>query len=359
MTKSKGFFGLVGTAIFFFLFSTRVSAANIGTVVPVLGQVVDLVHDAARNLVYLANPSRNQVEIYSVSTGRLTGSIPTGLQPASLAMSPDGNTLYAANVGSFTLSVISLNVQRVDTDFFVGSRPDAIAVGNDGKIVLLGTAGLLRLDPATGQTQPVPISPPATPPAGLPVTPVSPTPAGFLAGLVTAANGNLIIGLSTNRLFVYEVASGSVLRSRNVTGLRAILSASPDGSRFMAGPFLFDTRTMAILGRAGTVSPTLTGGSVFSADGNDVYATFSTQNAINPLNTNNPQNTGAIVIPGTPTTTQGALQILRASSLTPELGLRLPEQITSKIISSSDGAMLFANSTSGMLVIPVGQLNNL
>jgi uncharacterized protein (TIGR03437 family) len=354
---------LCGVLVFVFVLSTSLFAANIGTVVPVLGQVADLVHDGARNLVYLANPSRNQVEVYSVGTGRLVTSILTGLQPASLAMSPDGATLYAANVGSFTISIINLNTQRADTEFFIGSRPDAIAVGNDGKIVILGTTGLLRLDPATGITQPVPITPPPTPPAGLPITPVSPTPAGFLAGLITTANGNLIIGISTNRLFVYEVTSGTVLRSRNVTGLRAILSAAPDGSRFMAGPFLFDTQTMAILGRTGTVSPNLTGGSAFSRDGNQVYATFSTQSPINPLNTNtNPQN--AAVLPGgipSPITTgtTSVLQIMRSASLTPELGLRIPEPITSKLIVSPDGGTLFANSSSGLLVIPVGQLPNL
>src|SRR5262245_39889915 len=352
---------LLALAIPLFVLAGSTYAATIGTVVPIVGQVADLVHDGSRNLVYLANTGRNQIDIYSVGNGRLAGSIVTGLQPASLAMSPDGNTLYAANVGSFTISVINLNTQRADTEYFIGSRPDAIAVGKDGKVVILGTAGLLRLDPSTGQILPVPISPPPTPPAGLPVTPTSPTPAGFLAGLVATANGNLIIGMSTNRLFVYEVASATVLRSRNVTGLRAILSAAPDGSRFMAGPFLFDTQTMAILGRTGTISPTLTGGSVFSVDGNAVYATFSTQAAINPLNTaSNPQSTPIGIIPGIqPTVAGGVLQILRSSSLTPDLGLRLAEPITSKIITSADGNTLFANSLSGLQVIPVGQLNNL
>jgi uncharacterized protein (TIGR03437 family) len=341
------------------------SAATIGTVVPVVGQVADLVYDTTRNLVYLANANRNDVEIYSVDGRRLLGSVQTGLQPGSLAISPDGDTLYVANIGSLTISAINLNFQRSVADFAVGSRPDSIAVGSDGKIVILGTAGLLRLDPGTGIVSPVPISPPATPPAGLPNIAASPTPAGFLAGLVTTASGNLIIGLSTNRLFVYEVASGTVLRSRNVTGLRAILSASTDGSRFMAGPFLFDTQTLAILGRAGTVAATLTGGSAFSVDGNAVYATFSTQPAINPLNTNNPQNPGGAVIPGaiagqiTGPQTQAVLQVLRSSSLTQDLGLRLPEAITSKIIASSDGQNLFANSTSGLLVIPIGQLSSL
>ena len=42
-------------------------AANIGTVVPVIGQVADLAYDSQRNLVYLANPARNEIEIYSVA----------------------------------------------------------------------------------------------------------------------------------------------------------------------------------------------------------------------------------------------------------------------------------------------------
>jgi uncharacterized protein (TIGR03437 family) len=356
---------LLGLGILISFCSPTVSAANIGTVVPVVGQVADLVYDAARNLVYLANATRNQVEIYSVDGGRLDGNILTGLQPASLALSPDGNMLYVANIGSQTISAVDLNSRRSVADYFVGSRPDSIAIGSDGRVVILGTAGLLRLDPVGGRIFPVPISPPPTPLAGLPPFPVSPTPAGFLAGLVVTASGHLIIGLSNNRLFVYEVASGTVLRSRMVTGLRAILSASTDGSRFMAGPFLFDTQTLTILGRAGTVAPALTGGSAFSVDGNAVYATFSTQPPINPLNTNNPQNPGGAIIPGafpgqiSGLQTRGVLQILRSSSLTPQLGLRLSEVITSKIISSSDGQNLFANSTSGLLVIPVGQLSNL
>jgi len=340
-------------------------SATIGSVVPVIGQVTDLVYDAPRNLVYLANPLRNQVEVYSVDTRRLAGPIIAGLQPASLALSPDGDMLYVANLGSLTISVVNLNSRQRVADYLVGSRPDAVAVGADGQIVILGTAGLVRMDPGSGRIFPVPISPPPTPPVGLPTIPPSPTPAGFLAGLVTTASGNLIIGLSTNRLFVYEVASGTVLRSRNVTGLRAILSAATDGSRFMAGPFLFDTQTLTIIGRTGTVSPALTGGSTFSVDGNAVYATFSTQPAINPLNTNNPQNPGGAVIPGgviggaPAAAAQSVLQVLRSASLNPDLGLRIPETITSKIISSTDGQNLFANSTSGLLVIPVGQLDNL
>src|SRR5262245_25116856 len=92
----------VSVVLFLSFGSALLSAATIGTVVPVLGQVADLVYDANRNLVYVANATRNDVEVYNVATNKLTGTFQTDLTPASLAISPDGNTLYVANVGSNT-----------------------------------------------------------------------------------------------------------------------------------------------------------------------------------------------------------------------------------------------------------------
>jgi YVTN family beta-propeller protein len=223
---------------------SSVYGANIGTVVPVVGQVSDLAYDAQRGLVYLANISESDVEIYSVGSKGLIGKIPTGQSPSSLAMSPDSSRLYVANSGSLSISVIDLNSQQSLATYTVTSRPDSIAVGYDGLVLILGPSGLIRLDPSTGVSAPLAISVPAVPPGLAPGAPTA-VPAAFRAGMVASASGSLIVGLSTNRLFVYDVASGTVLHSRNVTGLLAILSIAPDGSRFMAGPFLFDTQTMA------------------------------------------------------------------------------------------------------------------
>jgi uncharacterized protein (TIGR03437 family) len=342
MCKLVGFFVILSFG------SATISAATIGTVVPVLGQVSDLVYDSSRNLVYVANSTRNDVEVYSAATNKLTGSVQTDLTPASLAMSPDGNTLYVASIGGLSINAINLTNLQVITSYGLSSAPNAIAVGSDGMIVILLANGLLqRLDPTVpgGRIVTVPI---ASPPSSVvPVGTAAPLP-NFIAGLATAASGNLIIGLTnspTNRLFVYEVASGTVLSARTVSGVRAIMSMSPDGSRFMAGPFLFDSQTLAILGRAATLTPTMTGGSTFSADGNTVYANFSTQNSVSPLSSN--------------PTPAAVLQVLRSSSLTPGIGLKLPEVITNKIIASPDGQFLFATSTSGFTSIPIGQLSNL
>ena len=342
MCKLVGFFVILSFG------SATISAATIGTVVPVLGQVSDLVYDSSRNLVYVANSTRNDVEAYSAATNKLTGSVQTDLTPASLAMSPDGNTLYVASIGALSIDVINLTNFQIITSYGLSSAPNAIAVGSDGMIVILLANGVLqKLDPTVpgGRIVTVPI---ASPPSSVvPVGTAAPLP-NFTAGLATAASGNLIIGLTnspTNRLFVYEVASGTVLSARTVSGVRSILSVSPDGSRFMAGPFLFDSQTLAILGRAATLTANMSGGSAFSADGNTVYANFSTQNLISPLSAN--------------PAPAAVLQVLRSSSLTPGIGLKLLEPITNKIIASSDGQFLFAISTSGFTSIPIGQLSNL
>ena len=52
---------------------------------------------------------------------------------------------------------------------------------------------------------------------------------------------------TTRSVFVFEVASGTVLRSRTVTSSSSVLSVSPDGSRFMTGLTMFDTGTLTVL----------------------------------------------------------------------------------------------------------------
>src|SRR5437870_5405007 len=95
-------------------------AATIGTIVPVVGAVQDLIYDPARNLVYIANFSRSEVDIYSVADRRLTGNVPVGVQPGSLALSPDLNTLYVANLGSNTISAVNLNTRQRGAEYTIG-----------------------------------------------------------------------------------------------------------------------------------------------------------------------------------------------------------------------------------------------
>ncbi len=92
-------------------------------------------------------------------------------------------------------------------------------------------------------------------------------------------------------VFVFEAASGTVLRSRIVANLSTTLSVGPDGAKFMAGPVLFDSTTLQVIAQenaanapfafpAGTAGNFNTqanqGGSVFSPDGSRSFTVRST-----------------------------------------------------------------------------------
>jgi uncharacterized protein (TIGR03437 family) len=338
-------------------------AANIGTVVSVIGQAADLVYDSQRGLVYIANFTQNRIEVYSVAAKALQAPINLGNSPAALAISTDNSTLYIANsLTNGSISLVNLSNQALISTVNLGARPDSLAVGNDGNVLIMGSTGLLLLNPSAGAATSVANSPPGSAAPGASIAGTLPIPAGFRASLSATPDGRLIFGMATNsstvsRVFVYQVASQTVLSSRNVLGLNAATAASPDGSKFMAGPFLFDSNTLAILGRTGLPAATLTGGSVFSIDGNSVWATFSTQPAIWPNNPNNPQVAGQ-THPAGATLSLGVLQQLKSSNLAATLGLRLPDAIIGKAIVSSDGKNIFALSQSGMVVVPIGSLGS-
>ena len=348
------------------LSAVRAPAANFGTLVPIVGQFSDLAYDERRDVVYLANYALNRVDVYSVAQRRIVNSISTGPQPDSLTLSTDRQTLWVASQQASALYAINLNTSAPAGEYPLQVRPDAITTGGDGKVLVYGGSGLMRFDPVAKELTQLVITPPAVRPPGT-VSAQSPLPQGFRAALAASQDGKVIVGIGVDgtgnappmRLFVYEVASGTVLRSRDVSGLSSILSITPDGSRFMAGPFLFDTNTLTILGRTGYLPSNnvqLTGGSVFSGDGNYVFASFATQTPIHPLNTNQPAFASSTALAGV-SATRGVLQVLNGWNLTPQLGLRLPESPTSIIIRSRDGQNLFALSASGLLVIPVGQLD--
>src|SRR5205823_8476072 len=132
------------------------------------------------------------------------------------------------------------------------SIPQGVEVGNDGRalIAMLGS-GIVNTVPqntlavfdrtlSTGQ-QLLPVIVPALPstPAPLPPPTLTRPTKIFTGSLLRTPDGQFIVGVITptaasTYIFVYEVASGIVLRNRTISGSSTVLSMSPDGSRFMA-----------------------------------------------------------------------------------------------------------------------------
>ena len=329
--------------------------------------VTDLVVDDARGRLYAVDTATSQVQVFSTTSNppKLAATISTDSTPLAAAISRDGLYLYVACYGGSSLVVVSLASAGFPTQSVsLGAQPEALAVGADGK-VLISTAGtatgqlvLITYDPsalAGSALRAVPVTPPA------PSAPALPPPGGVMAlashsHLQATPDGTTIIGVhelanTTRTVFVYQVASATVLAARNVTAISPVLAVSPDGKRFLSGPILFDTATLLVLAQQSTLtSPyafpggasfntqTTQGGAVFTPDGSELLAAYD----IAPVGSTRP-NISQLLI-----NTPGNLFI--------QMGIQLPENLSGKMVITANGANIYAISQSGFTVLPIGTL---
>ena len=94
-------------------------------------------------------------------------------------------------------------------------------------------------------------------------TPQMPPPNGLMyfaskSQLQATPDGAKIIGVnqtaSTRTVFVFDVASSTVLASRTISGISPILAVSPNGSEFLSGSVLFETVTLLVLAQQNTTN---------------------------------------------------------------------------------------------------------
>ena len=347
-------------------------AATFGTVAPAPGggSYSDILLDEPRQRLYLVNSSGNRIDVYSTQSKAFLTAIKTDAQPVSIAMSPDGKTLYATAYSAASLDVIDLTKANVTVSSRVSlpASPEGVAVGGDGRVLIstVGNSGqnvLLVYDPGVpspNNLSNVAVAPAAPTPPQLPA-PSGDTYASYHSRLITSSDGRTIIGADVTSLggtanrvvFVYEVASATVLRSRTVTNLSNVLSVSPDGAKFMAGSSLFDTATLAIVAQENVAnSPfafpsnsqfstqTNQGGSVFSPDGSMLYSAFNFAPVQNP-----PANANVT-----------RLLMNDPDNLLIKLGLQLPESLFGRMVINTAGSTIYALSQSGFITLPLSTL---
>ena len=346
------------------------TSATFGEVIPLGGTPSDIVLDEGRQRLYLVNSPANRVDIYDYAGTSLIGSLYVGQAPLSAAISMDSAFLYVANHDSSSLSVISLGgtgLGSIIATVPLPAKPQGVEVGADGRVLICtdgsgtsSTANTLllydSLQATASQVQAVPFPPPPpTPPALQPVVLRATTQ--FNGKLQRTPDGKYIIGVSstTNNtqtvVYQYETASGTVLKSRIVTGQSSTMAMAPDGASFMAGFTLFDMATLNVLGQQNTANAPFAmssafttnsnvGGSVFSPDGGTLYSAFNTA-----ANTTPP-----------PAPQAATLLISDPRTLGISLGINLPESILSKMVVSADGNDVWALSSSGVTHLPLGTL---
>lgn len=344
--------------------------ATFGTVVAHAQPLADLALDEARKRLYVVNTASNQVEVYSTNTNppKLATTIQTDSTPLAIAISPDGTSLYVACYAASSLDIINLTSATYSSrSVTLGASPEGIAVGFNGKVLIstIGTGNgqdvLITYDPtadAAHALQAIVIAPAA------PTAPSLPPPGGVMAlashaRLQASKDGTTIVGVheaaATRTAFVFDVNSSTVLSSRTVPAISPVVAVSPDGSRFLTGPTLFETASMLVLAQQSTsnspfVFPANTTFNTQTVQGGAVYAqTSSGQVLVTSYN---------IVPVASPAANANTAELLFNSpdNLLIQLGIQLPENLGGKMVITSDSATIYAISQSGFMVLPIGAL---
>jgi uncharacterized protein (TIGR03437 family) len=332
--------------------------------------LADLALDEARKRLYVVNTASNQVEVYSTNTNppKLATTIQTDSTPLAIAISPDGTSLYVACYAASSLDIINLTSATYSSrSVTLGASPEGIAVGFNGKVLIstIGTGNgqdvLITYDPtadAAHALQAIVIAPAA------PTAPSLPPPGGVMAlashaRLQASKDGTTIVGVheaaATRTAFVFDVNSSTVLSSRTVPAISPVVAVSPDGSRFLTGPTLFETASMLVLAQQSTsnspfVFPANTTFNTQTVQGGAVYAqTSSGQVLVTSYN---------IVPVASPAANANTAELLFNSpdNLLIQLGIQLPENLGGKMVITSDSATIYAISQSGFMVLPIGAL---
>jgi YVTN family beta-propeller protein len=343
-------------------------SATFGDVIQLQGGTPsDIVLDELRHQLYLISNTTSQVQVLDYTTNQVVAKIGVGRTPLAGAMSMDGNFLYVTASGPpSSLYAIDLTSNRVAYSQALASTPQGVETGIDGRVLVAMTGTgvtsgvpqktLQVLDPVAKTLTDVAVPALTTTLAPLPAQPTGRPTTTFPGKLLRTPDGAFIVGVITptnasTYIFVYEVASGVILRNRTTAGQSTVISMAPDGSRFMAGFTMYDTATLAVVAQQNNANAPFTftsavnttqnvGGSIFSTDGSTVYSAF---------------NTAATTNPPSPSLSS-TLLVNDATNLGIRLGIKLPESIVAKIAQTSDGADAWGLSDSGVIHLPLGKL---
>jgi uncharacterized protein (TIGR03437 family) len=360
------------------------AAATFGTVVPITGHASDLALDEARGKLYIANFTANEIDVLSTADNTVHSSINIGSQPGSLTLSRDGRFLVVTNYvngsqitptsgstsNTYNTSMVTVvdlttNARQVFSAGDPALGASFFSQGNQELVLLATTTALYIFDPVSGALQTLASF--ASLAKTLPTSPATFPGQIIEAALATAADHVHVWGVlsagggGSQGIFVYDATTGRLFADGWVTkpSLTPRISVAADGSWAMIGWAAYARATCVpgpnFMVRSRYPNPVastnITGHAIDSAN-NILYAQIP--DATTPTNP-----------PYTPTTPAGTassaklptLSIMDADNLTVRDKLNLPENMTGRAVLTANSAILYAISDSGVMVLPVGSLN--
>ena len=322
--------------------------ANFGTIVPIGGHASDIALDESRGMLYIANFTANRIEVMSTADYSIHSSMNVAPQPGALSLSPDSKFLLVAHFGTLTpadpsknaLTLINLTDNTRQT-FSTGDTPLGLAFMADGRAFIVTSGGILLFDPISGalQTLATFASLATTLPVNLATFPTQ----VILATVSTNADRTVVYAVADSgaaQAFIsFNLRSGSLFAIDVVASPKPLprISVSADGSWAMIGQYRLDGAANNLAQSPNSISATNTGGNVIDSKAGVIWAQILTASS-----TTN-------IVPN--------LSILDPENLLIKESFSTPENITGRMALSAASDMLYAVSDSGVMVFPVGRLN--
>src|SRR5215831_16597809 len=343
-------------------------AANFGTVVPIGGHASDIALDEARGVLYIANFTANRIEIMSTADFSIRSSMNVSPQPGAIAISPDNKYLIVAHYGNVTpadpsrnaLTLINLedNTRQM---FTTGDTPLAATFLSDklsrsGMALIVTTTSFLLMDPVTGAISTSTTF--ANLASSLPTNPDTFPGQVIAATLSTNASRTVAYGLAdgtgAQAFYRYDIARG------DVSGLSVVASPKPlarigvsaDGTWALAGLYKVDRFFNNVAQLPNAIASTNIGGNVVDPKNNVIWAQITTAQPAAQQGTTDATTGTTAASSQTP-----QLMTLDPDNLYVKETFSLQENITGRMLLSSDSEMMYAVSDSGVMTFPVGKLN--
>jgi len=342
-------------------------AGTFGRVVPIGGQAADLALDEGRGVLYIANFTANRIEVMSVADGTIQRSLNVAAQPSSLSVSPNGRWLLVSHYGAVaapqtarnSLTLIDLDTNSRQT-FGLANPPVGVAFGADNLALVVTTTDFLLFDPALGTTQQLSTF------KEVATKMIPQPPASFPVNVTTASMGisedkQVIFGLTDTFEFTYQVANrgiiGYVYFADPAMAPRAV-AVNHNGTRAMLGWALRDRDHHVVAQFNNSLGFLEVGGHVMDSRRGLLYTQVAIRGAASTTATT-PTTGGGTATggAGTPNSqVEKILQIVDHENLAVKERLNLSENLAGKGILSPDGNTGYVISDSGIMILPVGQL---
>jgi uncharacterized protein (TIGR03437 family) len=269
-----------------------------GTILPIATgisstpQLTDLVYDATRQRIYIANTGLNRVEVYDIGGAQFLTPIKVGQLPVSLALTPDGSLLYVANSGGESISMVD-PVKMVSTGLvlyppiqFASNlapiMPSVIAAGISGLQIVMSNGQLWKVVGNTTLPRGVSTI------IGSNATTGAPNTIAMPAVMATSSEGRYIL-LASNTGFVYlydadvdDFVAGRQVFTSQPAGYDGPIAAGPNGQYFVIDGTLLNQALVQV----GTSSGLISAVTPISASSYAIYSTPAS--AANALPTTQP-----------------------------------------------------------------------